>query len=43
MSGIGLRPPLKIMLVAVVIPTASIGAALVNFEARDGIYVFQTE
>ena len=36
-SGIGLRPLLQTMLVAIVIPAAGIVAALVNFEARDAL------
>ncbi len=36
-SGIGLRPILQGMLVAIVIPTAGVVAGLVNFEARDAL------
>jgi len=36
-SGIGLRPILQGMLVAIVIPAAGVVAGLVNFEARDAL------
>jgi adenylate cyclase len=36
-SGVGLRPILQILLVAIVIPAAGVVAGLVNFEAREAL------